>query len=186
MIVVRELLCFLIRERNKWVLFDFQILSLVAMGQRKLNDPKDIKAKLKTDSAHRFLFHRPTPALCICILPKMAPSKYRLDLDVRSINQLSYYRRRRTRRTACFICGKFAFALSSSALWVFLPPVEKHLTCSSLLGQVDNYSAWYCVNLPTAIKQSNPLGEKWMRDFESEKLTQEMQIRMNKENKKGG
>jgi len=60
------------------------------------------------------------------------------------------------------------------------------LTCSSLLGQVDNYSAWYCVNLPTAIKQSNPLGEKWMRDFESEKLTQEMQIRMNKENKKGG
>lgn len=38
MIVVRELLCFLIRERNKWVLFDFQILSLVAMRQRKLND----------------------------------------------------------------------------------------------------------------------------------------------------
>lgn len=38
MVVVRELLCFLIRERNKWVLFDFQILSLVAMRQRKLND----------------------------------------------------------------------------------------------------------------------------------------------------
>jgi len=49
--VTRELLCLLIRERNKWVfeyaLLDFQILSLVEMRQSRLNDLKTSKQNWK-------------------------------------------------------------------------------------------------------------------------------------------